>query len=86
MTSAEIIAEFVKGRPSVESELRRKMTDGYVAPEAYSALAKDIVVDALSEVTDDERKKLDRMRGNGGVDWTDVAKLFGAREDCGGAK
>lgn len=78
MTSAEIVAEFVRGRPDLELEVRRKVTDPFCAPEARAMFAREFVLGAFREVTDDERVGLDRMGGNGAVDWEEVARIFGA--------
>jgi hypothetical protein len=78
LSSAMIVAEFVRGRPALELRMRRKMTDGFTAPEVYPVKAQQLVIDAMQEVTDEERRGLDRMRGNGPVLWDEVAKLFGA--------
>jgi hypothetical protein len=82
MTSAEVVVEFVKGRPELEKTLRKKMVDVFCAPEAYVPRCADIVKDALTDVSEEERKILDKMRGKGRVDWAEVARAFGAREDC----
>ncbi len=78
MTSAEVVVEFVKGRPDLEKVLRKKMTDVFCAPEAYAPRCADIVKDALMDVSEEERKILDKMRGNGKADWNEVARAFGA--------
>ena len=78
MTSAEIVAEFVRGRPVTLAQMQRKMSDRYCAPEMYQVFAQSFVLEAMKEVTDAERKKLDRMRGNGAVDWDELAHIFGA--------
>lgn len=78
MTSAEIVVEFVKGRPDLERVLRKKMTDVFCAPEMYAPKCADLVRDALDEVSDAEKALLDKVRGNGDVEWADVAQAFGA--------
>ena len=79
MTSAEIVAEFVRGRSDLEAEIRRQVTDAFKAPEVVATIARELVMDACCEVSDEERAKLDRMRGNGAVDWEELVRLFGAR-------
>lgn len=81
MTSAEIVVEFVKGRPDLERVLRKKMTDAFCAPEMYAPKCADLVHDAFSEVTEEEKALLDKVRGNDDVDWTEVARTFGAPLD-----
>ena len=81
MTSAEIIVEFVKSRPDLERILRKKMTDVFCSPEMYAPKCADLVRDACSEVTEEEKVLLDKVRGNGDVDWTEVARVFGAPLD-----
>jgi hypothetical protein len=79
--TAEIVVEFVKGRPDLEATVRKKMTDAFRAPEEYAPVCADLVKEALSDVTDGEKALLDRMRGNGNVVWEDVARAFGAPID-----
>jgi len=76
MTSAEIVIEFVRGRPGTLAEMTKQMNDAFRAPEAFAGMAQSIVQDALRSVSAEERESLDRMRGNGPVDWQDVAKAF----------
>lgn len=78
MSSAEVVAAFVRGRKELEAEIRRHMEDGFKAPEVRAEIARELVVEALEDVSDEERGGLDRMRGNGAVDWTEVASLLGA--------
>lgn len=72
MTSAEIVLEFLRGRPQVLAELKEKVCDPFRAPEIRAVLARELVLEALNDVSNDERTKLDRMRGNGPVDWQAV--------------
>jgi hypothetical protein len=78
MTSAEIIVEFVKGRPYTRNEIERVVNDGFKAPEVIPDMVAALVLDACMEVNDEERKGLDRVRGNGSVDWTEVVQAFKA--------
>jgi hypothetical protein len=79
MTSAEIIVEFVKGRPELEKYLRKKMTDVFCAPEMYAPKCADIIRDVIDDdISDAEKALLDKVRGNGNVVWADVARTFGA--------
>lgn len=77
MTSAEVVVEYVKGRPRLESAVRVLATDTYKAPETVPTLVRELIMESFREVTAEEREKLDRMRGNGKVDWFDVARAFG---------
>lgn len=77
-TTAEIVVEFVQGRPKLEATLRKKMTDTFRAPEEYAPVCADLVKEALLDVSDDEKTLLDRMHGKGNVVWEDVARAFGA--------
>ncbi len=79
MTSAEIVVEFVKGRPELEKILRKKMVDVFCAPEMYGPKCADLVHDEIDDdATDEEKTLLDKVRGNGKVDWNEVARAFGA--------
>lgn len=81
MTSAEVIVEFVKGRGGpLEKEVRRICNDAFAAPEVIGGKVYTVVKDAFSVVSDAERASLDRMRGNGAVDWDAVASAF--RDDA----
>jgi hypothetical protein len=77
-TSAEIVIEFVKGRPHLETILRKKMADVFCAPEMYGPKCADLVHDEFDDLSDDEKALLDKVRGNGNVDWAEVARAFGA--------
>lgn len=81
MTSAEIVIEFVKGRPDLEQLLRKKMSDWFRAPEAYAPLCAELVREDASDPSDEEKALLDKVRGNGDVDWAEVARAFGAPID-----
>jgi hypothetical protein len=76
VTSAEIIVEFIRGRPVALAEMKKQMNDGFRAPELFASVARTLTFDALSVVSDEERTKLNRMRGNGDVDWQAVADAF----------
>jgi len=76
-TSAEIVVEFVRGRPDLELEIRRITGDGFKAPEARVQLVMEEVIATFSSVTAEEIAALNRMRGNGAVVWADVVKAFG---------
>jgi hypothetical protein len=79
MTSAEIVVEFIRGRPALEAAVRKITGDPYRAPEIISTLVQEEVLCSLDDVSDEERAKLDAMRGRGDVDWAEVARAFGAR-------
>jgi hypothetical protein len=81
VTSAEIVCEFVMGRPDLELEVRREMTDGFRAPEAFASVAFTLITDSMKDrnPSPEEQAGINRMRGNGNVDWNDVARHFGAR-------
>lgn len=76
LTSAEIVVEFIQGRPNLLAEMKKEMNDPFRAPELYADIAKILTMEALSEVSEEERTKLDRMRGNGPVNWQAVADAF----------
>jgi hypothetical protein len=80
MTSAEIVIEFIRSRPELEKEVREMVNSpryAYTAPEIVAAaLGESMRVVMGAGVTDEERAKLDRMRGNGVVEWGDVRKAF----------
>jgi hypothetical protein len=75
-TSAEIIIEFVNGRPDLLAEMRKRMSNVYTAPEAYAQIAGHIVLDAALVVSEREHALLNRVRNNGLVDWQAVADAF----------
>jgi hypothetical protein len=77
MTSAEIVAEFVRSRPALELAVRRITGDAFKAPEVIPRLVRGEIMDAFRDVTAEEITQLDRMRGNGDVDWSEVARAFG---------
>src|ERR1700685_4191353 len=76
VTSTEIIIEFIQGRPVALAEMQKQMNDGFRAPELFASVARTLAFDALSVISDEERTKLDRIRGNGDVDWQAVADAF----------
>jgi hypothetical protein len=77
MTSAEIVIEFIKGRPELEAEVRKLADQPYRAPEIMACdVANHVIATMAAYVTKDERKKLSRMEGNGQVSWRDVTKAF----------
>jgi len=77
MTNAEIVIAFIKERPELEAEVRKLADQPYRAPEIIVGDVADHVIAAMAAyVTEDERKKLSRMEGNGHVSWKDVAKSF----------
>jgi hypothetical protein len=82
MTSAELMIAFVQAHPGLELAMWRAMNDRYKAPELFPVLAQHTVI---GWIQDQERPMppacialLDRMRGNGDVDWKAVADAFGA--------
>ena len=75
-TSAEIVVDFIKGRPDLLAEMRERVNDPYRAPEMCVPLARELTIEAFGEVSDKERVLLDRMRDNGPVDWQAVANAF----------
>ena len=75
MTSVETVAEFVRGRPDLELEIRRITGDGFKAPEMV--LVKELIVEAVNgTITEEERLGLGRL--DAAVSWIDVARAFGA--------
>jgi hypothetical protein len=71
-TSSHIVVDFILGRPSLELEIRRKMTDPYQPPEAPAMWAKEMVLEAINTASEEEQELLDQVRGNGPVVWTEV--------------
>ena len=77
-TSAQVVIEFVQGRPALEADLRKMADEGkFRAPEVQVELVQEALMEAFKEVSPEERVKLDRVRGNGRVDWEVVSKAFG---------
>ena len=75
-SSAEIVVEFVRARPELEAACRKHADNAYLAPEERVWRIGDQIRAAFSAVTAAERVSLDRVRGNGNVDWDAVAVAF----------
>lgn len=73
----KIIIAFIKARGGeLERAVINEARNPWRAPEATAGNVQGIVLHALHEVTDDERAELDKMRGQGAVEWLEVARAF----------
>ena len=84
-TSADIVIEVIKGRgPEFVAEVSKIAKDAWFrAPEIRYEKLLDLLQRALfADVSDEERASLDRMRGNGKVDWDAVIVAFDGSADA----
>lgn len=77
-SSASYLVEFVRGRPKLEAACRKVATDPFKAPELAREIIAVFCLEALQDVTAEERQGLERTRGNGAVDWDEVRQAFAA--------
>ena len=75
-SSASYIVEFVRGRPGLEAQCKKVARDPFKAPELAREIISIFCVEALHAATPEEREGIERIRGNGAVDWDEVRQAF----------
>jgi hypothetical protein len=76
MTSATILAEFIRSRPNLESFTTKIVSDPSRASDLKTELVGMIVAAALENTSESEKRLLEKIQYLPAVDWDELVGMF----------